>query len=250
MNKNRFCAIAIIMITIGLAIGVYSIEFNVFNNKDSLMASTKEYIHQFDEGKQFDPKYVTSANIGNRLIVVFNDDKYENYMGAVIFQRGLTGLWRPVKAEYGAGPVIQSIIINDNPGRSDIVYMAYYAANCSPEVKSYNIIGTIYSDEKKAYIPNTVIEREITEPGFIHLYRQEGFAELHLYDEHDLELPRDIYLQFNQDCPSPVIGSAELGIINIFSIAILVIGSIIASSFLIRRKEKEKNMHRNRNCTL
>jgi hypothetical protein len=236
MNKNRFCAMAIIMTTIVLAIGVYSNEFNVFNNKDSLMASTKEYIHQFDEGKQFEPKYVTSANIGNRMIVVFNDDKYENYMGAVISERGITGLWRPEKAEYGAGPVIQSISTNENPGRNDIVYMAYYATNCPPEVKSYKIIGTIYSNEKKAYLPDNVIERKITESTFIHLYRQEGFAEIHLYDEHGMELPRDNYLQFNQDCPNPVMGSEEAGFINIFSIAILVIGSIIASSFLIRRK--------------
>ena len=46
------------------------------------------------------------------------------------------------------------------------------------------------------------------------------------------------FLIFNgfHNCPNPVIGSEELGFINIFSIAILVTGGIIASSFLIRRK--------------
>lgn len=164
------------------------------------------------------------------------NDKYENFTGAVIFQRGITGFWRPAKAAYAVGPVIQSISTNNNPGRNDIVYMAYYAVNCPPEVKSYKIIGTIYSDEKKAYLPNNVIEREITESTFIHLYRQEGFAELHLYDEHGMELPRGTYLQFNQDYPNTVMGSEGVGFLNIFSIVILVIGSIIASLFLIRRK--------------
>ncbi len=239
MNKNNYFVIATILITIVLAVGVYSLEFKVFNNEDAIMAFTKDYLHQFNEGKQVEPKFVTSTNSGKQLIVVFNDDKYENFMGVIIFRRGITGLLCPMKAEIGAGPVIQSVITDDNPGKNDIIYMAYYATNCPPEVKSYQITGTIYSDEKKTYLPDTVIEQKITEPTFINLYRQEGFAELRLYDEHGIELPRDIYLQVNQDFPNSVIGSVEPSMINVFSIAILIIGGIITSSFLIRRKRND-----------
>ena len=73
------------------------------------MNSTKKYIHQAEAGKMYEPKYVLSEKIGSQMIVVFSDKNYENFMGAIVFQRGVTGLWRPTKAQFETGPVIQSI---------------------------------------------------------------------------------------------------------------------------------------------
>lgn len=236
MIRDRFPTIITITITILLAVTVYSLEFNVFNTESSLMSSTKKYIHNFEEGKKYEPKYVLSQKIGSQMIVVFSDNKYENFMGAVVFQQGITGLWRPIKAQYETGPIIQSISTNENSGKN--VYTAYFSANCPSEVKSYKIEGNIYSDKQKEYINNNSVKKKITASKFIDLFRQDGFAELSLYDKDGIVLSKEKYLAINQQYPNVAIGSAELGLINIFCFIIIAIGGYIAWLFTKKKMQR------------
>lgn len=239
MKKNIVFGIITVVISIIVTIGVYSTEFNVPNNERALIDSVKKYIHAFDEGKQFEPHFVMKTTVGSQMIVVFDDDKYDHFMGTVIFQRGLTGLYRPIQAKYGAGPVISQVTTSQNLGEAEAVYTAYYAVDCPPEIKSFQITGAIYSEEENRYIPDSTITYDVSKPTFIELCRVQGFGYLNLFDENGVELSPELYLATNEECPHPSIGSAELDIINIVCGFFLVLGAIIAAVFFRGNQRSE-----------
>lgn len=88
MKKNIVHAIITVVITLILTIAIYSLEFHVRNNEDALIRSATEYIHAFEEGREFKPEFVTAKTIGRQMIVVFDCGKYEHFGGTVIFERG------------------------------------------------------------------------------------------------------------------------------------------------------------------
>lgn len=239
MKKNIVNAIITVVITMVLTLAVYSMEFHVPNDEDALIRSVKEYIHAFEEGRQFEPRFVTSKTVGSQMIVVFDDDKYDHFGGTVIFQRGLTGFYRPIQAEYGAGPVIRHSTTSQNLGSNEAVYTAYYAVDCPPEIASFQLTGTIYSEEEKRFVPDSTMTVDVTTPEFIELCRVQGFADLRLFDKNGAELSQETYLSINQACPNPSIGSAELSIINIFCAVCLIAGGVIALLFLRGNRQSE-----------
>lgn len=235
MAKGKLSTTITLTITIILAITVYSLEFNVFDTESSLMNSTKKYIHQAEAGKMYEPKYVLSEKIGSQMIVVFSDKNYENFMGAIVFQRGVTGLWRPTKAQFETGPVIQSISTNEN--LNEDIYTAYFSINCPPEIKSYKT-SNIYIDKSHQYVTDVLDEKKITGPKFIDVHKADIFAvSLSLYDKDGVELPREKYLAMNQGYPNVAMSTAELGFINIVCLIIIAIGGSIA--WLSYRKQRQ-----------
>lgn len=234
MIKGKLSSIITIIITIILAVAVYSLEFNVFNTESSLMSSTKKYIHQFEDGKKYEPQYEISQKIGSQMIVVFSDKNYDNFMGAVVFQRGITGLWRPTKAQFETGPVIGSITTNVN--LNEEIYTVHFSVNCPSEIKSYQI-SNIYIGKNNQYVNDVLNEKKITKPKFIDVYKTDIPGSLSLYDKDGIELPREMYLAINQKYPSAVIGS-EMNSPNIICFLIIAIGGCV--SWLFSRKQRTR----------
>jgi hypothetical protein len=231
MKKNIVHATITVVITMILTIGLYSLEFNVRNNEDALTRSATEYIHAFEEGRAFELQFVTSKTVGRQMIAVFDCEKFEHFGGTVIFERGLTGLYRPIKAEYGAGPVIRQSTTSQNLDENEASYTAYYALDCPPEIASFQVKGVLYSEEEKGYAAGSRIFA-VTNPEFIELCGVQEFAELRLFDINGVELSAKTYLSVNQSCPNPSIESAELGFIKIICTLCLMVGGIIALLFL------------------
>lgn len=239
MKKNIVNATITVVITMILTIGIYSLEFNVRNNEDALIRSATEYIHASQRGSQVEPQFVASKTVGRQMIVVFEADIYDRFGGAVVFERGLTGFYRPIKAEYGSGPVIRHSTTSQNLGTNEAVYTAYYAVDCPPEIVAFQVTGTIYSEEDNGYVSDSTMIFDVTNPQFIELCRVQGFADLSLYDENGAELSQETYLTINQSCPNPSIESAELGFINILCALCLIAGGIIALVFLRGNQRSE-----------
>lgn len=63
------------------------------------------------------------------MVIIFEDEKQADLMGAAIFQRGLNGLWRMIKLEYSVGMAVQQITTSDALRKNTVVYTAYYAVN-------------------------------------------------------------------------------------------------------------------------
>ncbi len=236
MKKKLLNAIVSVFVALFVSIGIYSLEFNVAYNEQSLTRSTKEYIHRFDEGKQFDPQFVEATSIGNQIIVVFEDNQYNGFMGGVVFQRGITGYLRPIKAQFSVGPVIGNISTSKNIGKNIVVYTAFYSTNCPSEISGLKISGNIYSDIEQQYVENSSVQYDITASPFITLCRIEGYGKTTLLDDDGNELPSDDYLTVNQNYPSPSIETAELNLINYICGLVLLGGIAIAISFLKKKK--------------
>lgn len=164
------------------------------------------------------PVVLFDETIQGRRILVFTDSEIDGLLGNIQFRRGIFGGWQPLCADYGAGAVLQSAVLQDRDVR------VVYAAACPPEIAHYKVQANPDNDA------TLMAEADVTEPAFFHIHQTDRnyFPSIHLYGKAGEPLDHRTYLSSNADFPSPSIGSAEINLVYWFCAGILGVGWLIA----------------------
>lgn len=154
---------------------------------------------------------------GSHRILVFTDSEIGGLLGRIQFRRGLLGGWQPISAFYTVGAFLQSTAIRGQDIR------VVYAVNCPPEIAHYKVQANLNNDA------SLMAEGDVTASNFFHVYEtdRDYFPAIWLFDKQGEQLDDSLYLNSNQDYPSPSIGSAEINAVYVFCAILLGIGWLI-----------------------
>lgn len=154
---------------------------------------------------------------GSHRILVFTDGEIGGLLGRIQFRRGLLGGWQPISAFYTVGAFLQSTAIRGQDIR------VVYAVDCPPEIAHYKVQANLNNDA------SLMAEGDVTASNFFHVYEtdRDYFPAIWLFDKQGEQLDDSLYLNSNQDYPSPSIGSAEINAVYVFCAILLGIGWLI-----------------------
>ncbi len=176
--KTAFAVIAYVAALVCALVLPQQKKFYVDENKASLMGAVKDYI---EEDTGITPEFVSSATVGKQIVIIFQDRTQENLLGAVLFQKGLNGRYRPVNMEYGMDSLVGSISTRSLPSdpKSRTVF---YAASLPKEICSMEILNHSLWNLQGKFIPKCITPVEIKDPPFVSVYKKSGFRDFRLLD--------------------------------------------------------------------
>ena len=224
MKLRTYRAAAVITAAVFLlsAYGLYRGDFLSLSTPEKQVAAIRSYCSADETGVSLQavlhPVVVHDRTIGSTRVLVFTDKRIPRLLGSIQFRRGVLGGWQPIRASYGAGPVIETETLK---GQENIRIV--YAADCPPEVAAYRV-------QANPGEPDTLMaEGTVDNPAFFHVHETDRnyFPGLYLYGADGAELDRAVYLAADQSIPSPGISSAETDLVYWVCGGWLVIGYFI-----------------------
>lgn len=218
MNKYRKIAIVIMAISVILTFWLYGSEFSTHNDVKDIANILSEYI--FNDDVQ--ASVVKTKIINNHMVVLFTDERFENFIGLAVFQRGLNLRWRPIRANYGSSITMDHFRFT--LGNKDYVFIC--GVDCDSRIRAYEYVTTDSN-------PTVIYSNVVSDRNFIDVYDYEiGYwPELRLIDSYGNDIARELHKirqETYKNIPSGSVGTAELFMIYVFCFIILSIGYVIA----------------------
>ena len=156
-NKHKITAIVLMLVVIAIIVpACIESDYSAFNTPKSLEKSISKYIDDHD----VHAKVVQTKQIEKDLVVTFTDDRYPNFMGIAIFQKGTNLMWHPAVVTYGNKPYVDTYYYRSytEDGKIRIIV---YGTDVDPRIAS--ITGEHYEKEPSFNL-------RVTEPSFIEMY--------------------------------------------------------------------------------
>jgi hypothetical protein len=218
MNKHRKIAIVIMILSMVIAFWLYGMEYSTSSDPQEISETLTEYIFNDDVQVQFVQKKI----IRNHMLVLFTDERYENFIGFAVFKRGLNFRWRAISANYGSSISIKAFSIdisNDN-------YVAICGLNIDPRVLSYECV---INDSNQVIIHSN----KVSDSSFIDIYENKSayWYDFRLIDSSGSDMTTELLKKiqpYDRTVPNAGVGTAETFVIDIICSLILIIGFIIA----------------------
>ena len=272
-NKHKITAIIIILIAIAVVFSIFiELDNPAINHPKSLERSISNYIFASD----VQAKIAQIDEHDKYLIVTFTDERYSDWMGIAIFQRGYDLLWHPTGSTYKNGVSVATYYYNydetfDYVEAENTYYQRFkteniiYGINVDPRISS--VKGIRYNEEKiyeqdpdEPPVSNVkevnvyqevLYEQNITETKFINYYSVEDqITEWKFFDADGKDITAELKLEADDSGPDgwislmgePGFGSWGLNFIILFFT--LTVASIFwaGNSNPIRYSEvKERN---------
>lgn len=216
MNTNKKIAVVVMALSVILAVFLYGTEYSSSADPEQLADTLTEYIF----GDDIKVQVVQTKRIDNHMLVLFTDERYDNFLGLARLKGGLNLRWRPIAANYGNG-IGGSRAFRFTIGQER--YVAICAVNIDPRIKSYEYVTT---DANEVVLHSNTV----SEPSFMDIYELEPgyWPRLRLTDSSGSDLAPELWALRDKTVPSAGVGTAEQFMINVFCLLVLFIGFIIA----------------------